>query len=108
MQHHVILSVTLPLTVNVTQFSVVRYGGDYTIGDPVLGVALEDGDAGELGSIAVRGILPVKIATGETLEVGDLLGLDENGLGVAPTSSNKKSDYSTVFKIIKGYALVII
>lgn len=107
MQHHVILSVTHPLTADVTKYSVVRYGGDYTVGEPILGVALEDGKAGELGSIAVRGILPVKIATGETLEVGDLLDLDENGQGVAHDSSNN-ADFSTVFKISKGYALVII
>ena len=108
MQHHVILSVTHPLTADVTKYSVVRYDGAYTTGSLVLGVALEDGKAGELGSIAVRGILPVKIATGETLEVGDLLDLDENGQGVAHDSSNKVSDFSTVFKISEGYALVII
>lgn len=108
MQHNVILSVTHPLTTNVTQFSVVRYTGAYTTDSPVLGVALEAGNSGEYGAIAVQGVLPVKIAEGETLNVGDLLGLDAAGNGVAPASGSKVSDFTTVFKIVKNYALVII
>ena len=107
MQHNVILSVTHPLTTNVTQFSVVRYTGDYTSDSPVLGVALEAGNSGEYGAIAVQGVLPVKIADGETLNAGDLLGLNAAGNGVAPSSGSKVSDFTTVFKIVKGYALVI-
>lgn len=108
MQHNVILSVTCPLTADVTKFSVVRYNGAYTTDSPVLGVALEAGASGEYGAIAVQGVLPVKIAEGETLNVGDLLGLDAAGNGVAPASGSKVSDFTTVFKIVKDYALVII
>ena len=107
MQHNVILSVTCRLTADVTKFSVVRYTGAYNTDSPVLGVALEDGASGDYGAIAVQGLLPVKIADGETLNVGDLLGLDAAGNGVAPSSGSKVSDFSTVFKISKGYALVI-
>lgn len=107
MQHNVILSVTCPLTTDVTKFSVVNYNGNYTTDSPSLGVALEAGASGEYGAIAVRGLLPVKIADGETLNVGDLLGLNAAGNGVAPSSGSKVSDFSTVFKIVKDYALVI-
>ena len=108
MQHNVILSVTHPLTANVTKSSVVRVDGAYTPSSPILGVALADGASGENGSIAVQGLLPVEIATGETLAVGDLLGLDAAGKGVAPASGNKVSDFSTVVEISQGFALVII
>ncbi len=108
MQHNVVLSVSHPLTANVTKFSVVRVDGAYTTASPILGVAFEDGASGEYGAIAVQGLLPVEIATGETLAVGDLLGLDAAGKGVAPTSGNKVSDFATVVEISKGYALVVI
>lgn len=107
MQHNVTLSVTRRLTADVTQFSVVRYDGAYTTDSPVLGVALGAGASGEYRAVAVQGLLPVKIAEGETLNVGDLLGLDAAGNGVAPLSPDKVSDFLPVFEIVNDYALVI-
>lgn len=108
MQHYVNLSVTCKFPDNVTKYSVVRFDGGYTDTSPILGVVLEDGSPWEYGAVAVRGILPVKIATGETVNVGDLLGLDEFGKGVAPSSSLKVSDFAYVYEISQGHALVII
>lgn len=109
MQHHVLLAVSHPITAaEVTQFSVVRVDGAYTTASPILGVTLEDGVSGEKGPIAVQGLLPVEIATGENLAVGDILGLDTTGKGVAPSSGNKVSDFTTVIEINQGHALVVL
>lgn len=108
MQHHVILSVSHPVTTNVTQFSVVRVDGAYTTGSPILGVVMEDASAGDLASVAVQGLVPVEIAAGQNVEVGDLLGLNAAGKGVEPTAGTKVSDFTTVIEIDQNHALVIV
>lgn len=106
MKNHVLLSYSHTLTSEVWANTVVRVDGGYTADSPILGVASDYAKPGMLSTINIRGILSVKLADNESVQPGDLLGVDATGKGVSPSSSNKVTDFALVIKVENGYALV--
>lgn len=106
MKNFVLLSFSQNLTSEVWANTVVRVNGGYSADSPILGVASEHCKAGKLSTIDIRGLLAVKLADNETVQVGDMLGIDAMGKGVSPSSSNKVTDFALVIKVENGYALV--
>lgn len=106
MKNHVLLSYTTEVTSEVFANTVVRVNGGYSNDSPILGVASDYCESGNLTTVNLKGLLSVKMADNETVEKGDILGLDAMGEGVSPTSSNKLTDFALVLKVENGYALV--
>lgn len=106
MKNHVLLSYSHKLTSEVWANTVVRVDGGYSANSPILGVASDYCEAGKLATIDVKGLLSVKLADNESVQIGDILGVDATGKGVSPDSSNKVTDFALVIKVENGYALV--
>ncbi len=102
------LVVTVKATANLTANSVCRFSGGYSGTTPYLGVVLFDTNSGDLASVACLGVGEVKLATGETVAVGEVMGVNASGLGVANASANKVANYKTVLKSENGYAYVLL
>lgn len=106
MKNHVLLSFSKEMTSEVWADTVVRVNGGYSPDSPILGVASDYCESGKYSTINLRGLLSVKIADNETVQIGDILGVDAMGQGVSPNSGNKVSDFALVVKVESGYAIV--
>lgn len=106
MKNHVLLSISKEMTSEIWANTVVRVDGGYSSASPILGVASDYCESGNLSTIDLRGLLSVKIADNETVQTGDILGVNAMGQGVSPNSGNKVSNFALVVKVESGYALV--
>lgn len=103
-----VLTVSVPATEALMGNTVCRYDGGYDGTTPRLGVVTMDFALGETASVVVRGLGRVKLADSEDPAVGEVLGIDATGHGVANASANKVDDFKPVFMVEDGYAHVIL
>lgn len=105
------LSYTITAGEALTANTVVAFGGSYANADTenLLGVVDCDAASGELVTVHLKGILSVKMADSETVDVGETLGVDAAGMGTASDSGDAILTWLPVLKTsADGYALVIV
>ena len=102
------LVLTVKATAALTAYTVCRFSGGYSGTTPYLGVVLSDSAIGDLASVTVLGVGMVTLADGESVTVGEVLGIDATGKGVANDSEDKVADFKPVFKTDGTFAYVLL
>jgi hypothetical protein len=102
------LVLSIKATAALTANSVCRFSGGYSGTTPYLGVVHSDTAIGDMASVTVTGLYPVKLAAGQTVAVGEVLGINASGLGVANNNVGKVADFKPVLFSEAGFAYVVL
>lgn len=102
------LVLSVKATAALTANSVCRFSGGYSGTTPYIGVVHSDTAIGEMATVTVTGVFPVKLATGQTVAVGEVLGVNASGLGVANNDAGKVADFKPVLYSEGGFAYVVL
>jgi len=88
-----LLALTVTATTDLASNTVCRFDGGYDGTKPYLGVVMFDANTGSDVTVTCAGTAEVAIRTGETIAVGDLVGIDATGKATAPGSADKVADF---------------
>ncbi len=102
------LVLSVKATTDLTANTVCRFSGGYSGTTPYLGVVNADTTSGNMASVTVTGLYPVKLVSGQTVAVGEVLGINASGLGVANANVGKVADFKPVLFSEAGYAYVVL
>lgn len=90
MRTYPLLSVTRTATEAVTKDTLVAISAAYPDAgtEKILGVAETDAEIGDAFNVIVKGYVPVKVASGESIDLGEVIGVDAAGMAVASDSAS--------------------
>jgi hypothetical protein len=102
------LVLSVKATAALTANSVCRFSGGYSGTTPYIGVVQADTAIGDMATVTVTGLFPVKLVAGQTVAVGEVLGINASGQGVANADGGKVADFKPVLFTEAGYAYVVL